>query len=300
MFSKVLLRTLSAIIALVLFIGAPSAVSGGMKTETPADTQLQFSVISDIHMETNNKYSRGVYMQIIRNMKEYSDARDALVMMGDNTMNGQLLENLILFGLTSRVDPAKVYVPVAGNHDTGNGSGNFDRLYDRYVNFTNAFGVQSTDKIYYSTNVNGYTFIVLGSEQDTSHLGYYSDAQMDWLEATLAAEYEEGKPIFIFSHYPPDWAENDKVQRLYDLFSQYDNLFYFSGHLHRPGIFIDDFGGAVAVNLPRVTECNEDNGQTEFYTGWGVEVKVTSSSVIINQYDFYRAQPVDSTEYPIK
>lgn len=299
MISKVLLRTLSAMIALIFFIGAPSAVPNGTKTETPEDTELQFSVISDIHMETNNRYSRGVYLQIIRNMKAYSDARDALVMLGDNTMNGQLLENLILYGLTSRIDPANVYVPVAGNHDTGNNSGNFDNLYKRYVNFRNAFGAQSTDKIYYSTKVNGYTFICLASEQDTSSIGYYSDEQIEWLEATLAAEYEEGKPIFIFSHYPPNWAEDDKVQKLYSIFSGYDNLFYFSGHLHRPGISFSDFGGMAAINLPRVTECSEDDGQTQVYTGWGVEVKVTTSSVIINQYDFYRAKLLESVEYPL-
>ena len=291
---KVFIRMLAGLCGVFLLIGMPlKATPDGDLPAAPEDCRLSVNIISDVHMEGNNKYSRGVHVQILRNMKAYAPA-DAMVTLGDNVMNGFYFESVDFYGLTKAVDPAERYIIVSGNHDTGNGAGEFEKMQQWYLDFYNAYSAdEPTQKVYYCTRVNGYVFIVLGSEEDTSHRGSYSAEQMDWLEATLAAEYEPGKPVFILSHFPYDRSTPENNARLREICAEYDNIFYFSGHLHRSDVSVTyPWDGFTAVNLPRVTECDEDDGATKRYTGWGVRLYVTDTRVVLHVSDFYRAQNV--------
>ena len=113
-------KVLAVLMGFILLIGAPAANPEGWQNDLPDDTKLAFNVIADVHMETTNKYSRNVAVKIFRNMKEHSNHKDALVMLGDNTMNGKYSENLFLYGLLADIKPADRYLAVCGNHDTGN------------------------------------------------------------------------------------------------------------------------------------------------------------------------------------
>ena len=289
---SIIIRMLAGLLGVFMLIGAPSkAVPDGDLPQAPENCRLAVNIISDVHMEGNNNYRRGVYEQILRNMKEYAPA-DAMAALGDNVMNGFFFESVFFYGLTKTIDPADRYIVVAGNHDTGNGAGDFEKMTQWYLDFYNAYNADAPiEKVYYLTHVNGYAFIVLGSEEDTSSLGRYSKEQMDWLEQTLAREYEPGKPVFILSHYPYDHSTSENDRRLREICSRYENIFFFSGHLHRAGVSVTQpWDGFTAVNLPRVTECDEEDGDTRYYTGWGVRLFVTDGEVILHVSDFYRAR----------
>ena len=92
------LRFLS--IALVLFV-LPFAGKG--KTE-PYDVKdpdacvLNFSILSDSHIEGNNFARYKIFNNALQNVTQNQSGNDAIVFLGDNTMNGQHIENMLFHG----------------------------------------------------------------------------------------------------------------------------------------------------------------------------------------------------------
>ena len=125
------------------------------ENKLPKNTRLAFNVVADVHMETTNKYARNVTAKIFRNMQAHSNYKDALFMLGDNTMNGKYSENLFLYGLLANTNPAKRYITVCGNHDTGNEGdvyGNisaFAPAFVRFLHFHSAFDEGYPEGLFY-------------------------------------------------------------------------------------------------------------------------------------------------------
>ena len=113
-------KVLTILFGMVLLVNAPAADPEGWENPLPEGTNLAFNAIADVHMETTNPHARNVTAKIFRNMQAHSNYKDALFMLGDNTMNGKYSENLFLFGLLANTRPADRYITVCGNHDTGN------------------------------------------------------------------------------------------------------------------------------------------------------------------------------------
>ncbi|MBQ7689359.1 MAG: metallophosphoesterase [Clostridia bacterium] len=303
MLSGFFVKFLAMLVSAFYLIGAPAAVADGETLTPPDDCNLSFHVISDVHMETNNLYRKNIYVRCLRNMQRYAPDADALIMTGDNVMNGQALENAILYGLTARLSPAKILLPVCGNHDTGNLSGRFDETYARYVRYVNVFsGLPAVDKNYYSAEINGYTFLSLASEADTDFLGYMSDTQYQWFASSLAAAAEDGKPVFVLSHYPLSWwnvGEAD-TESLVDTVKQYRNVYILCGHLHPNYVIETQREESVwEFCLPRLTECDEDTGETYGGTGVGMSFSVTDTAVVIRTVNFYTGRILSERTEPI-
>lgn len=297
--TSVFTRFLAMFFAVVFLIGAPSALKTGDKVEKPADCVLELNVVSDIHMETNNNYRKNVYVQELRNMAAFTPGADALVMCGDNTMNGFLTEYYILEGLTARLLPGAVTLPVCGNHDVGNGNNDFYSLRSRFISQYNAYHTDGTiSELWYAREVNGCTFIALGLDTNSDDDIEFSEAQIRWFAAQMERAAAAGKPVIVSGHYPFSYLDGE----IQNAIRSARNVYYFSGHLHRHGISvrrIDDRDDLWNFNLPRVTECDEDDGDTYSYTGLGINLQITDTAVTVNTYNFYTAKLVDSFTVPI-
>ena len=288
---------------LLLTGGAPAAPAAPIEAKYP-DAKLQFSVIADVHMETNS-LSRFVDLaQVLTDMASAKSPQDALVLVGDNTMNGQLTEYIMLYGLLSRYDRSKNFLAAMGNHDLNQSTYATPTAIRRSSFFLRSYTGVANDKPYFRqmnyritsafydgglhyTIEDPYTFIILGDEdpqEDTTAV--ISQAQLDWLAATLekAEKALKGYPIFIFLHqslnhtFAWEWggvgAQSEAIR---EIIEQYENVFFFNGHLHRP-FEVKQINGVTYVNLPTLLSGEK--------TGIGCQVEAYEDRVILRARDY--------------
>ena len=292
------LKTIALILTVFIFIPS-GAVPGEIAKADEENCLLTATVLSDLHMEGNNT-SRHKRVGGVLYAAEKSDS-DVLLLLGDNTMNGQIIETLFAYGLVSRFFGDKSILVAPGNHDTDTGentTGTFETLSKRFVSMRNAFFGDSGDKVYFSREEKGYKFIVLGGEGRTGEDGkqILSDEQLDWLEGELAAAAESGKPCFILNHYLVYGRNGGRSYAAFNIADKNDRLteilessgvrtFYFSGHSHY-GVSDDSVqttGNVTYINLPATgnpgnyypadEECGKD--------GIGMQMEVYEGSVVL-------------------
>ena len=293
------LRAVAAVITFFMLIPAGQGNTGQYDVKSPETCRLNFSVLSDSHIEGNNYARYKVFANSLQNVKRNKSGNDAVVFLGDNTMNCQNIENLLFHGAVSAILPDEKILPVIGNHDLGNGEGDYKTLQSRWYDYTGAFFGRQLEHPYYYEVIDGYYFIVLGPESQGVYGMYISDEQYEWLEDVLAEAAKGDKPVFVFSHYPADDAEDaegNPSSRLADIltaFNREHSIFSFVGHTHMPlylfWSFHDD--GYPEIYLPRLTQL-AGNGDNEIYdeSGVGVEVEVYDNEVIVRGRNFYKGE----------
>lgn len=283
-----------------MLIGSPGHVTGGEALPRADNVLTSVNVISDIHMEGNNFYRKNVYVQGMRNMREYTPGLDALIMCGDNTMNGNAGEYFILNGLTSLLLPDADVLPVCGNHDLGGSDDDLTKMRDRFIDQYNALQKEAPiDRLWYSVEMDGCMFISLSEDIDEAGDALvFTDEELRWFNARLDAAGEAGVPTLVGCHYPLYYMD-DAVR---DAITAHRNVYYFCGHMHRPGVAVHQIDGRDDlwnIDLPVFTECKEENGETTWYTGYGVNVQITAVEITLNTYSFYAAELIESITLPI-
>lgn len=255
-----------------------------------------FTVLSDIHIEGNNYPTFREFSEIL---KEVHNAEDngTLVFLGDNTMNCQDIESIFFYGALKAAKPADNLVIVPGNHDFGNGTGDYEMYRDRFLKYANFAGAD-IDSPYFCKVIDGCYFIVLSTESDTVNDMNISDAQLQWLKDVLDEAAKTDKPIFVFNHYPVNYIQNGAYTRLSDVIDDYDNLLYFCGHTHAPlsSSSVSVVNGVQQINIPKSTE-----HATEGYEcGIGAVVEVYDGEVLLRIRDFDDGKWVEGYEYSYK
>ena len=313
------LRAFALIVSVVMVLAAGFATGEGYDVRDPENCKLNFSILSDSHIEANNFARYKVYTHCLQDVRKNKSGNDAVIFLGDNTMNGQVLENTLFHGAAKMLLPGQTILPVVGNHDIGNGHGDYAKLQNRWYDYTRAFFGKDLTHPYYYEVIDGCYFIVLGMEEQLVYEMTVTDAQFAWLEDVLQKAAGSGKPVFVFSHYPADEAQDEsgkETDRLVNLLAEYNkthDLFYFCGHTHMPLYLFwsfHDSDGFPEIYLPRLTELSGDNDDEVFRnTGIGIEVEVYENEVLVRGRDFYRGQwRVDDEEtgelcektYPLK
>ncbi len=313
------LRAFALIVSVVMVLAAGFATGEGYDVRDPENCKLNFSILSDSHIEANNFARYKVYTHCLQDVRKNKSGNDAVIFLGDNTMNGQVLENTLFHGAAKMLLPGQTILPVVGNHDIGNGHGDYAKLQNRWYDYTRAFFGKDLAHPYYYEVIDGCYFIVLGMEEQLVYEMTVTDAQFAWLEDVLQKAAGSGKPVFVFSHYPADEAQDEsgkETDRLINLLAEYNkthDLFYFCGHTHMPLYLFwsfHDSDGFPEIYLPRLTELSGDNDDEVFRnTGIGIEVEVYENEVLVRGRDFYRGQwRVDDEEtgelcemtYPLK
>lgn len=297
-----IMKLISAVLAVFIF-----SSSGEIAAYSPIDKdnlQLSFSVISDGHLEGNNKERFNLHGEALCDMSAAEVKSDALVFLGDNTMNGQAFETSALYGLINKYNEIETVLMSVGNHDICPGehnSGEYEDLKNRFIKFNNAFLNHKIENLYHSEVINGYHFIILSSDKDAGIQQYISPEQFEWLDAELQAAADSGKPAFIFSHWPMEntfedaWPEGhvgEQNDALYDLLMKYDNrIFYFTGHLHM-GVFENGYNinnennNITYISVPSFGSENDVADADVQDRGMGLQVEVYEDEVAVRIRNF--------------
>ena len=300
-----ILKIIAAVLAVFIF-----SSSGEIASYEPLDRdnlKLNFTVISDGHIEGNNSQRHKNYGEAFCDMAAAEEISKALVMVGDNTMNGQGIEEAMLYGLMNKYNKIENVLMAVGNHEVCRDDTDFEKLEKRFIKYNNAFLEHKIDKLYHSQVIDGYHFIILATDRNSGVEQYISDEQFEWLDNELKTAAESGNPVFVFNHWPMNdtfsevWPEGhvgEQSERLYHFLTKYDNrVFLFTGHLHM-GIFENDYGikedGKITyINVPSFGSENDDGDADVQDTGMGLQVEVYDTQLIVRIRNFVTHQWTD-------
>ncbi len=314
MFAK-LLTLVMAIYYMICPLTPPSA-DNVIEALDEKNVRLTFAALADTQV-SNYMITREPALRAAGDdIKNAKTPIDALLIAGDITENG--LECEYDFVTEDIIDTGVDHFLMAtGNHDIR--LRKYEQAANRFVDFQNnlnkaAKSELTIDKLHYSYEINGYTFIVLGSDRTEFEEAYFNEQQLVWLDETLKAKTDEGKPVFVVVHQtfknthglPDTWGspidsrgtmgkQNDEVRAI---LNKYNNVIMISGHLHTGfGEYtyekIDNFD---SINLPSVGIENKDGRYNDNGTGYMVEVY--DGEVIFRARDFAKGKYLP--DYDIK
>lgn len=241
------------------------------------DCRLNFAAVSDIHM-TDEQARVDMLKFGLQDMQNSDYPLDLIIGAGDLTDHGEPEEWANLEKAFADYTPAKNIILAQGNHDTWTSDDDYELSRELFIEYNEKIAGREIDEVYYSTKVNGYTFIVLGSEEDHTY-AYFSDTQLDWLANEMAIASQDGLPIFVVCHWPinqthglPEtWGEDDmqpddggigdQSARVEEILKSYENVIMISGHIHSGFanerqedvygyVSIESDGSFHSVNLP--------------------------------------------------
>ena len=280
--NTIFLKIVGYLLSGVLMFSGAAPAGTPIEAKEP-NAQLQFSVVADVHMETFELFRFRDFAKVLQDMGAAKQQQDALVLVGDNTMNGQPTEYIMLYGLLSRYNKAEHFLAAMGNHDLNRGSYATPDAIARHNFFLQSYTGMVNDQPYYSKEINGYTFIILGDEdprEDTTAV--ISQAQLDWLAGTLETA-PAGKPVFIFLHQQlihtwGGWGSvGEQSEAIRAIIEQYPNVFFFNGHLHRERE-VKQIDGVTYINLPTLL-----SGGTN---GIGFQVEAYENKVLLRARNY--------------
>lgn len=213
------------------------------------DAQLTFVVFGD-NQVSNYMYARECcFYSACLDIGNIDSPLDALIIVGDIAENGMKCE----YEITSRIlngisDKFNNFIACTGNHDLRLRP--YKKQQKRFISFCRSVKNSVSmpdDRYYFSCEIKGYRFIVIGSDRASFEGSYISKKQLDWLDSQIASA-DSGKPVFVINHQtlkntnglPDTWLgkgkwrgsigwQSDKVRRI---FEKYDNVVFISGHLH--------------------------------------------------------------------
>lgn len=290
-----------------------SPVFGNFTAETKPtkeDCRLNFAAISDIHM-TEETARRDMLRFGLDDMENFSSPLDALVLAGDLTDHGEEAEWEMLKNALSPYSPAKNLIMAQGNHDTWTEDDGYNLAKTLFIKYNNEISGRETENEYYSTKINGYTFIVMASQTDRV-AAYISDAQLEWFRAEMETASKDGLPIFVVSHWPlnqthglPEtWGDEepapndgglgDQSAQVEEILKSYENVFMISGHIHsgfvkdsQKDVFkyasVESDGSFHSINLPSYMYLT---GRGRIANGTGYTFEVYDDEVVIRARSF--------------
>ena len=296
------IKLISSVLAFFIF-----SSSGEIAAYSPIDKdnlKLSFSVISDIHLEGNNTERFKLFGEGLCDIASAEVKNNALILCGDNTMNGQTVETSMLYGLINKYNGIENVLMAVGNHDICPGehnAGDYNTLKDRFIKYNNVFLNHKIDNLYHSAVIEGYHFIILSSDKDAGLQQYISEEQFAWLDNELQLASASGNPVFLFSHWPLEnvfadaWPEGhvgEQSNELYDLITKYDNrIFFFSGHLHM-GVFENEYNinnennNITYINIPSFGSLNDVADADIQDTGMGLQAEVYEKELVVRIRNF--------------
>ncbi len=304
-FYKLFLFILSLVYSISGGVVAPSTEEP-IAAINPEQVQLTFATVADPQI-SNYMYKRYRTFEAT-SMDLQTGTYDAVLLLGDIAENGLEDEYQLVFDKLSGMDTR--YLAVTGNHDIRL------RLYSqsskRFCNFVNALNNdESMTTMHHSEVINGYKFIMLGSDKTKFEESYLSQEQLDWLDSELAAE--NNKLTFVLCHQPlklthglPDtWnspsetagSVGEQSDALLSIMSKYENVVFITGHLHTGFVdfLYEEVEGVHLVNIPSFTIGNKEGEYNE--VGLGYIAEVYEEEVIFRARD--HARGIWVSEYDI-
>jgi hypothetical protein len=241
--------------------------------------KLIFPVISDVHINSDHNYTLEKFITTLNQLNRVAPKQDAFVVVGDLTESGDLSEyDKFMITYNTRKQPKAVSLMAIGNHDYWNGLS----VEDAQKRFFEKTGMQS---IYYHKVINGYHFIILGTEDGITE-GTYSSNQNEWLGEQLrkANADDPSKPIFVFHHQPmintiygSEWGFSKNRDLFYNTLKEYPQVIAFSGHTHYP---LDD---PRIIHQKDFTSIGTSTGAYLFLENGRVQGEIPEGADFLNQ-----------------
>lgn len=262
---------------------------------------FNFQVFSDIHSDVSELSWNSHFKTALIDVMRLSGNSSAIFAVGDMTNFGsQTCYELFRKTIKEYIpaDGPKFYTAL-GNHEYQYyTSKSFETARDYY------FQELSINSIYYSVEINGLKFIILGSES-LDKAGYMSDEQLNWFKNEMS-KVDKNKPTFVFFHQPfanilsgmdsglEAGGFNNVREAMLEVLKNHPNTYCFNGHTHMT--YETDntavFGkgkNANFVNTGAIAYLNDIN-YNEIIGSLGLFVEVYEDYVMINGRNFYTGE----------
>ncbi len=270
--------------------------------EEPDDILFNVALISDVHIDERLPLGQAMLAAGLSDMARNETENDAVVVAGDLTNYGNKEAVEAFYNVMEKFCPTDDVVIAAGNHDIGHVEENTNEEARQWlIEYYNKYGVAETDKIYYSKEIDGYTFIVLcdESEDNWDSCDIY-DEQIAFLDSELERASHSGKPVFVICHWPLEGTngqptiyedsglEGEFSQKVQATLEKYKNVFFISGHMHG-GIngtlvkeafgfsCVETINGVNYINLPTYSLVNRYGIP---WNGMGMQMEVYEDEVV--------------------
>lgn len=319
-FTQLGYKMLTAFISLVFAFTPYVAPPTSDPIQGSAETGANMTVVAWADPQFSNYMAKRFqpFNAACEDLANASEGVDALLLAGDIAENGLACEYEYI---SEKLAQANVggYMFAVGNHDIRLRS--YKQVVNRFTAFMNELNAGKNndfeiDKLHYTYDVNGYTFIILGTDTAEFEESYISDEQLAWLDAELAKATANGKPAFVVCHQslkdthglPDTWNSPDdragtigeQSDEIKAILNKYENVIMISGHLHT-GIGqytyekIDNFH---SVNLPSTTIVNKDGDYNN--AGIGFIIEAYDNHVLFRARDFAQGKYIPEYDIDIK
>lgn len=279
----------SGLITVLFFL---SSITAGSSTRAikPIDSEnirLCMGVISDTHIQVTDARKT----MLTQGFKALSDDDiDTVIVSGDMTDHGRCDQYQTFYDCVKNGLKGPEFIPCIGNHDTwadDDESITDDRspVSVKYfkVLYRNYSG-RELENPYFSTEKNGYKIICMSTAADRTD-AVIPDEEITWLDSELAAATAEGKPAFVFCHWPINGTNNqseywdeggmgEQSDSVRSVLEKYQNVFFITGHVHA-GFnekSYEKINGVNYVNVPCYMYLNVDGGNPLSGCGYIIEV----------------------------
>lgn len=315
MVSSLLGSVIAVISNILTIIFTFTSLFGGaiqLSTENPIELvdaencRMSFVAFSDTHLR-DTAFQPHLFSNGLADIDNAKTPFDALVIAGDVSEMGDAPSYEVTWEALANSEIGKKAVMLAtGNHDIRLAYESQTKiLMDKNSEY---LGIE-IDKPYFSYEVNGYKFIVMGSDEWQLEKAVISDEQLAFIDSELEAA--NGKPAFVICHQPladthglPEvWKNGDLGEdsaAVKAVLMKHSNVFYLNGHLH-DGVYekslevFDAEKGVYSINLPAYGKEN-DYGKFR-QTGLGTYVEVYDDSVVFTARDFARGANLEGCTY---
>lgn len=282
---------------------APSTAEP-IQAKDPKNVNAVFATLADPQV---SNYMFGRYQSFQEACIDLENAEcefDAIVGVGDIAENGLLEEYQLVYNEINGL--SKRFIMASGNHDIRLRA--YGQSYDRFSNFTNSLNrdesmtenAYAEGKYAYTEVVNGYKFIVMGSDKTAFEEAYISPEQLEWLDNELATE--KGKPVFVVLHQPlklthnlpTTWgngtnkeagsvgAQNDEIKAILAKHADDSTVILITGHLHAgfSQYSYEQIEGFHSFNVPSFTIENKDGEEGGNGSGLTYIIEVYDDEVL--------------------
>jgi len=285
-FEKIIYLILSAVMSISAIFAVQPATDEPIEALRPDELKVSFVAIADTQFTTYTPNRYPNFKSTAEDLHNNNGKYDAIILAGDITETGSAAEYQMVYnglqGLNSK------YIFAVGNHDVREQS--YNSAVNKFTNFINMINQENiTDKLHYSTEINGCKFIVIGTDEYQYEKAYINNEQLAWLEAEILSA--NGQPVFIIGHQPlkkthglpgtwrasalPDDGNiGEQSDEIKSIIEKYSNVFFITGHIHTGlGKYTyEKLGNAHLICLPSVSVANFGGDYNANGTGFVTEV----------------------------
>lgn len=325
-FSSIMSNFLAFIMSIILTLIPYKGVEIPLIDNAEDDCLLTIEMISDVHIEMNEFVRPAMLIAGLNNMKYACADIDALLVTGDITNYADEPSLARYFDIIEKYSPVPV-ITIAGNHDIGH-VGDRDvtditreEALQNFIDYSNAYYGTDRTTNWFSMEINGYKFIMLGDDViDGGHWDGMdiSEEQMAFLDSELAEGTKDGLPVFVVCHWPVDGMNGQEIiypdgeieldkNDIKSIMEKYENVFYISGHIHGgiKSTLVDELfdlsnveqaNGVTYISLPTYGIINSF-GLPQ--SGTGMQLEVYEDKVIVRPRNFITNKWFTNSAYTI-